>query len=140
MKQFAIGITSFIVMIAATLVISNATVDPTVKIVTPQPDYMTGDLRACLIGKLGVTNLAAFAVTEPPDYAPETMLYVYRVQNTERGETRAVSIQYGYDGTGSSVVIECWPPSEWQRWPMGVPSATPYLLPSEVQNGGTPVS
>lgn len=139
MKQFAIGITSFIVMIAATLVISNATVDPTVKIVTPQPDYMTDDVRSCLISKLGITNLAAFSVSKPPDHT-DGLLYVYEVTNTERDETRAVSIQYGYDGTGSSVVIECWPPSEWQRWPMGVPSATPYLLPSEVQNGGTPVS
>lgn len=138
MKQFALGITLFIVVFGASLIISNATDETTVKIITPPADYMTDDLRSCLIGKLGVTNLAAFAVTEPPDHT-DGLLYVYSVYNAERDETRAVSIQYGYDSTGSSIVIECWPPAEWQQWP-DVPTVTPYLLPQEVQNGGTPVS
>lgn len=112
--------------------------DPTVKVVTPPPDYLTEDVWACL-QRLGVIDRNDFAVTTPPDHADDTMIWVYAVKNYQRDETRAVSIEYGYDGTGSSVMVNCWPPNGWMNWP-GVPSATPYLLPAEIENGGTPVS
>lgn len=106
--------------------------------VTPAPDYLTEDVWTCL-QKLGVLDRNNFTSTEPPDYAEDTLIWVYKVYNVARDETRAVTIEYGYDGTGSSVVVNCWPPNEWMNWP-GVPSVTPYVLPEEVENGGTPVS
>lgn len=117
---------------------SDEQASPLVKIVTPPVDYMTEDVWTCL-QKIGVIDRNNFTSSEPPDHADDTFIWVYKVTNFAREETRAVSIEYGYDGTGSSVVVNCWPPLEWMDWP-GVPTVTPYLLPEEVRNGGTPES
>lgn len=138
MKHIIPAILIIAVIVGGSLFIASDD-EPQVKIITPAPDYMNDDVWACLM-EIGIFDRNNFSSTEPPDHADDTLVWVYKVTNAQRHETRAVSIEYGYDSTGSSVVVNCWPPLEWQSWPMGVPSATPYLLPAEVENGGTPVS
>ncbi len=135
MKQILPISLALIAIVGLTFIVSNAANDPDVKVITPTPSYATDDLWSCLM-QIGLLDRNNLRVEGPPDQSG--LLFVYRVYNASREETRAVSIEYGYDSTGSSVVVGCWPPIEWQR--IGVPSATPYLLPAEVENGGTPVS
>ena len=86
--------------------------EPDVKVITPTPSYATDDLWTCLM-QIGILDRNNFRVEGPPDQAG--LLFVYKVYNANREETRAVSIEYGYDASGSSVVVGCWPPVEWQR-------------------------
>lgn len=138
MKSAIVLIGSLVILLGGSLFIRTADDEPKVKVVTPAPDYMTDDVWTC-IQRLGISDRNDFRADTPPDHADDTLIWVYKVYNAARDETRAVTIEYGYDGTGSSVVVNCWPPNEWMNWP-GVPSVTPYMLPAEVENGGTPVS
>lgn len=134
----AAGIVLFAVVGGLVYADSQWSDETRVKVNSPAENYMTDDVWACL-QRLGVIDRNNFVVERPPDHADDTMIWVYTVKNYGREETRAVSIEYGYDGTGSSVVVNCWPPLEWMDWP-GVPTVTPYLLPEEVRNGGAPES
>lgn len=123
------------------------------KVLTPTPDYMDSDLAYCLMefnpisGQPSRTDLSKFVVLGPPTIIEPTG----EIANDPYAETSkyyAVSHEWlpaGVVEVHWNLYTEQYPgcvlPSEWFGI-YGTPyvAPTPYLLPEEIANGGTPVS
>jgi len=71
-------------------------------------------------------------------YGTESQYNHYRVFNYGKGKAGSVTVTWGLNGDGLMVITECAVPPGWGNVPMGVPSATPFLLPNE--SAGEPSS
>lgn len=112
--------------------------EPDVKVITPTPSSMTEELRNCLISLPPAGRLSDIygPIPEPTIVDGGRELW-YEIENKYLGMVGTVKVIWAVNADNQPLP-DCQYPPEWLGALFGYP--TPYLLPDEVRNGGTPVS